>query len=127
MVDYLFYRISKIISRRRFYYTILFLFVPFLIAFMPMILSLTTLFFGCYENVKYALVFNVCFIFFAILYTTLIFRHYSPRRIRRIYAKYGNSSKFVGNIKLFILFVMLCAIFLYGNSFLGLFIQIPEC
>lgn len=127
MIDYLFYRFSQIKVHKPTYWAKIFVPVLVMLAFMPVVLTLSLYIFGCYDSKANDGAIKIILSAVVVLVWIANSLYYSPQRIKRITDKYSSESKLWGNLKLAFICLLLLAIFMYGSSTIRYLMTIPEC
>jgi amino acid permease len=127
MINYLFYRFSQIKIYRPTYWARIFVPVLVILAFMPVILTLSKYYFGCYDIQANDSTIKIVLSSIVILVWIAISFYYSPQKIKRITDKYSGESKLWGNMKLLFISLLLVSIFWFGSALIRHLIEIPDC
>jgi len=127
MINYLFYRFSKMKIHKPTYWAKIFVPVIEVAVFMPAVLTLSKYFFGCYDsNTNDGTIKIILSVVVVLVWAGNSF-YYSPQRIKKINDRYSSESKVWGNLKLILICMLLLVIFMLGSTTIRYFMQIPEC
>ena len=127
MINYLFYRFSQINIHRPTYWARIFVPVLVILAFMPLILTLSKYYFGCYDIQSDDGTIKIILSAIVILVWMTISFYYSPQRIKRITERYSGESKTWGNMKLLFVSFLLVSLFWFGSTLIRHLVEIPDC
>jgi hypothetical protein len=127
ILNYLFYRFSQLKIYRPTYWARIF--IPVLVAgaFLPTGLTLSRYFLGCYNQTDNDGDIKIGISVIVILLMTLSNFYYSPQKTKKLAIKYSGESKVWGNIKLFLICIVLLAIFFFGSVLVRAIVKIPAC
>lgn len=92
-----------------------------------MCLTLSKYFFGCYDQKANDGIIKLIILVIGLVVMIIPSFYYSPHRIKAINDKYSRESKWLGNLKLVFICVLLISIFWFGSAVVRYFIVIPEC
>lgn len=127
VINYLFYRFSQIKIHKPTYWAKIFVPVVVVGVFMPVTLTLSKYFFGCYDSKGNDGAIKIVLSAVVLLVWVINSFYYSPQRIKKINDKYSNESKLWGNLKLALVCLILLGIFMFGSTAVRFFVQIPNC
>lgn len=127
MLNYLFYWLSRMKFYEPIYSAKIFTPVIVVATFMPASLTLSKYFFGCYDIKANDLTVKIILSIIVLLVMTVTNFYYTPNRVEKLLDKYSGEPKLQRNLKLFLICVLLMAIFWYGSALLRMLIDIPEC
>jgi hypothetical protein len=126
MINYLFYRFSRIKIHRPTYWAKIIVCVIITMAFLPAFLTLSK-YFGCYDQKANDGTIKLFILGVGIVVTMISNFYYSPQRIKKINNKYSSESKLLGNLKFAFVCLIFLGIFIFGSTVVRCFIQIPDC
>ena len=127
MINYLFYRLSRIRIHKSTYWAKIFVTILIALAFFPSCLTLLKYFWGCYDYRSNRVLINFLILGVAFVVMALINFYYSPNRVKKLNEKYSRELNRRGNIKLILISALLVIVFMLGSKIIRYFVQIPEC
>jgi hypothetical protein len=127
ILNYLFYRFSQLKIYRPTYWAKIFTPIVVAITLMPASLTLSRYFFGCYDTKANDLAIKLILSVIVLLIWFMTSRYYKPTKVKELWDKYSGESKLHGNVKLFLICVMLFGVFWYGSFVIRMLVKIPEC
>lgn len=127
MIDYLFYRLSRMKIHKPAYWAKIFVPVLVGVAFLPACLTLLKYFWGCYDRESNDGTIKFVVLAIAVVLMMITSFYYSPNRIRKLNEKYSAESGSWRNLKLIFSGLLLAGIFLVGSAAVRYFVRIPEC
>jgi hypothetical protein len=127
MINYLFYRFSQLNIHKPTYWARIFVPVLVMLAFMPVILTISKYYFGCYDTESNDGTIKIVLSAIVILVWMAISFYYSPKRIKRIADRHSGESRMWGNLKLLFISLLLVSVFSFGGTIIRQFVNIPDC
>ena len=127
MIDYIFYRFSKLKVYQPIYWAKIFTPLTFVVTIFPIVLTLSRFFFGCYDQNELDGMIKLILLVPSLAIMLLSDFYYSEEKVKRIQAKYSGESKSETIIKLILIGIIFFTVFWFGSFVVKVFVNVPAC